>query len=413
MARRFFAAPLSLALLGALLAGCASGMVVTGGVPAKGFAAGGGPGSAPTDAVYLPRPSAEGAPAVGNSAAGLVASDAYAPEKGQGQSGLKGGELDDNAQFGRYLDYLASYQAPDVRRMEVSNRFVVRVVDAAGKSVPDASLTVLAGTSPVATLKSGSDGRALVFAPAGAATGDLAVQVRKGEMALESTLADRSATLALPGSRGAVPQTLDIAFVLDVTGSMGDELARIQQTTGDISARIKSLPAGSLAVRYGLVAYRDRNDDFVTRTHDFTQDLPAFKERLAALAAVGGGDYPEAVQEALHAAINKLSWTETDSVRLMFVVGDAPPHLDYAQDFPYPEQLRKAAAAGIKIFPIAASGLDNQGEYVFRQFAQYTGGKFLYITYGGDTPHHVGPVQENNLDDLVVGIVKTELANLE
>ncbi|MNY50218.1 hypothetical protein D3C86_1857080 [compost metagenome] len=97
----------------------------------------------------------------------------------------------------------------------------------------------------------------------------------------------------------------------------------------------------------------------------------------------------------------------------MFVVGDAPPHMDDPQDVPYTAHMVKAAQRGIKIYPLGASGLDVRGEYVFRQMAQFTGGKFLFLTYGGQTSHQVGTVQENNLDDLVVGIVKAELANLK
>ena len=225
---------------------------------------------------------------------------------------------------------------------------------------------------------------------------------------------DGSGSISIPlqAKRGNLPRRLDLGFILDVTGSMGDELGRIQTTINDISARIKSLP-GDPEVRYGLVAYRDRGDDFVTKTYDFTADLATFKTKLGSLAAAAGGDYPEDVNEGVYQGVSGLTWDSGETLRLMFVVGDAPPHMDYSQQNDYAWSMKSAAKSGIKIFPIAASGLDNQGEYVFRQMAQYTGGKFLFITYGGDTPNHVGPVQENNLDDLVVGIVKTELANLD
>ncbi len=389
---------LSLALAAALLAGCGQRAILAG---------------ASTSA-YMPGHGDMAKSRVAGTAESLAESVSgtagLAGPNAQAASGLKGGEIDDNTEFGRFLAYLDSYKASNVLRVDVSGRHVLRVVDAAGKAVPNATVKVSRDGAELASLRSASDGRVLFF-PA-QASGDFAISVRKGDLALDATLASRSATLALPGPRGTLPAKLDIAFVLDVTGSMGDELERIQQTIGDITARIKSLPAAP-QIRYGLVAFRDRTDDYVTRTEDFTQDLAAFKAKLGSLAAAGGGDYPEAVQEALHDAVSNLSWDTGDALRLMFVVGDAPPHLDYLQDHAYTSEMRKAAGAGIKIFPIAASGLDNQGEYVFRQLAQYTGGKFLYITYGGDTPHHVGPVQENDLDDLVVGIVKTELANLE
>lgn len=366
---------------------------------------------------------AEGATARAGDASGpaVMADPAYRPPtdgEGDGQgSGLKGGEIDDNSTFEKYLDYLASYRAANVNRVDVSQRYVLQVVDEDGKGVPNASVKVSVGTENVFSALSTSNGRVLFFPRAypHAATGDFVVDVTKGPLTTTATLSHESsgsATITLPGKRGTLPRRVDIGFVLDVTGSMGDELGRIQTTIHDIAARIKSLPAEP-AVRYGLVAYRDRTDDFVTRTFDFTDDLATFKSRLGSLAAAAGGDYPEDVNEGVHQGVSGLTWDQGEALRLMFLVGDAPPHMDYGQQNDYAASMKKAARNGIKIFPIAASGLDNQGEYVFRQMAQFTGGKFLFITYGGGTPHHTGPVQENNLDDLVVGIVKSELANLD
>ncbi len=103
----------------------------------------------------------------------------------------------------------------------------------------------------------------------------------------------------------------------------------------------------------------------------------------------------------------------------MFLIADAPPHLDYSQDHDYAEDVFTAVERGVKIFPIASSGLDDQGEYIFRQLAQISGGKFLFLTYGAggapgdDTTHHVDDYSVLSLDDLVVRIVQEELANLQ
>ncbi len=347
-----------------------------------------------------------------------MASDRSGSGTEQG-TGLKGGERDDNADFAAYLDYLRLAQPTQALLVDVSERYPIRIVDAASRSVPNALVTVKLGQTPVMSALTPANGRLYfhpkAFEPTKQATGDLTVTVTKGDMNLTRTLArDGKAPEAytLSGERGVIAPKLDLCFVLDVTGSMGDELGRIQATIGDIAARIKSLP-GAPTVRYGLVAYRDRGDDFITRKHDFTEDLAAFKQQLNTLAAVGGGDYPEALNPALSEAVTNLSWDDGEAVRLTFVVGDAPPKLDEAQDVPYTTSMKKALEKGIKIYPLAASGLDPLGEYVFRQLAQFTGGKFLFLTYGGETSHQVGPVQENNLDDLVVGIVKAELSHLE
>ncbi|MBM3275763.1 MAG: VWA domain-containing protein [Candidatus Sericytochromatia bacterium] len=435
---------LALALIAATLTGCPmvhAGMPAGGGssliAPARRAAEPGtsttggsaGPGAKPsgglvgsagfgligeTGGAAVPAPAAK----AGDFARGAeLGESAVAPKHPSPGSGLKGGELDDNGSFEQFLAYQKSYVATNVTRVDVSDRYLVQILDAAGKAVPNATVRLSLSGADV-SLRSASNGRVLFFPKAygiSGATGDISVDARRGELSIQGTLArdaSRSATLSFAADRGPVPRKVDIAFVLDLTGSMGDELGRIQRTIGDISARINAL-GSQPAIRYGLVGFRDRGDDFVTKKFAFTGDLATFKGRLDTFSAAGGGDYPEDVNAGVQDAVSGLDWDTGESLRLMFLVGDAPPHMDYVQGPSYATEMKKAAASGIKIFPIAASGLDNQGEYIFRQMAQFTGGKFLYITYGGDTPHHVGPVQDNNLDDLVVGIVKAELANLE
>lgn len=197
---------------------------------------------------------------------------------------------------------------------------------------------------------------------------------------------------------------------------MGDEIASIQKTIKDISTRIKQLSDKNLNIRYSLISYKDRNDAYRVKRYDFTTNLDAYQEILNELTAGGGGDYKESVNEGLSNAVSKITWTsEKEAVRLIFLIGDAPPHLDYSDDIKYPESIREAVKQGIKIYPVAASGLSPAGEYIFRQLAQFTYSRFLFLTYGGDeqtpgtTPHNVGSFGETNLDDLVVKIVKEEI----
>jgi tetrahydromethanopterin S-methyltransferase subunit G len=215
---------------------------------------------------------------------------------------------------------------------------------------------------------------------------------------------------------------LDLVFLLDATGSMSDEIERIKETVGSIAQRIEQLP-GSSAPRFGLVAFRDRGDDYVTRQWDFTSDISQFSANLANVQAGGGGDTPESVSEGLREAINLQGWSANDNgrqLRLIVLVGDAPPHIDYANDYSYPALLSEAVAKGIKIFPVGASNLDVDGEYVFRQFAQVTQGQFVFLTYangvsgapGVYTDKHVEDFTVQNLDNLIVGLVAGEVANL-
>jgi len=140
------------------------------------------------------------------------------------------------------------------------------------------------------------------------------------------------------------------------------------------------------------------------------------------VTAGGGGDPPEDIQEALRVAVQELRW-RPEAVRLGFLLGDAPPHLDYGEKFTYVDFMRAAAAGGIKMTAIGASGLDQQGEYIFRQLAQYTMGMFVFLTYGekgeskADTPwtvsHHTGDNWESrNLDTIIVQSIARELSHL-
>ena len=154
---------------------------------------------------------------------------------------------------------------------------------------------------------------------------------------------------------------------------------------------------------------------------EFTDHIRAFSDQLGQVRASGGGDYPESLNEALHTSIYEMDWREEDTIRLIFLVADAPPHLDYGQDFDYAQEMAVALANGIKIFPIAASGTDDQAEYIFRQMAQFTQARFIFLTYegpgsGGGEPGDVSTMNVSSygvqdLDDLVVRLVKDELSH--
>ena len=169
------------------------------------------------------------------------------------------------------------------------------------------------------------------------------------------------------------------------------------------------------------MAYRDLGDEYVTNLTDFTTDLGQFRSTLNQLSAAGGGDTPEAVDEAMNDAISRASWSDQPAVRLAFLVSDAGPHTDRQQQFTYLDGTREAVARGVKIYPIAASNTDAPAEYVFRQLAQQTMAGFVFLTYqpgqsagapGESTTLEAGaqPYSVERLDDLIVGIVERELA---
>jgi hypothetical protein len=118
----------------------------------------------------------------------------------------------------------------------------------------------------------------------------------------------------------------------------------------------------------GLVAYRDIGDDYVTRKVELTRDIQDLYASLLELKARGGGDWPESVNEALDVAVNKLQWTAgSDARRIVF--GDAPPHMDYAQDTKYPLTLATAKQKDIIVNAVLAGNAADT-ERVWRDIAQ-------------------------------------------
>jgi hypothetical protein len=392
------------------------------------------------DAAYstapVPKPAATGAPA------SIAVGEPYntTPILQPEYKKLSAGDTDDNAKFEDYLTYLAKYgptlkDKVDVLKVDISNRFIISVQDQDKKGIPDSIVKVESNGKTIFSGKTYSNGKTLFF-PAGvlsssdcqqqqedcSVAANYKVTVEKGALKKsgEFNSSTKNWNIELTDQREAIANpNLDITFLIDATGSMGDEISRIQSTISEISAKINAMDIKS-KVRYSLVSYKDRSDTYRVKRYDFTSNLPVFKEELDDLSAGGGGDYKESLNEGLYHAIDKVTWTDQDdAVRLVFLIADAPPHLDYSDDIQYKDSMVNAVEKGIKIYPVASSGLDNTGEYIFRQLAQFTFAKFLFITYGGDeqtagtTPHHVGEFQENNLDSLIVNIVKEELNNLK
>ena len=335
---------------------------------------------------------------------------------------IQAGEIDDNDGWEAYLEYARDYEGPPVRRTRISERYVIQVNDSLGRPVHGAHLTLqYENTGRTVKLRTHADGRALHH-PADGDTGPLDVVARHGSTAHHQPV-NRSADgaeimISLPAEATPPhPLQMDALFLLDATGSMADEIARIKETLVSIGQQISDLPQMP-ELRIAMVAYRDREDEFVTRVFDFQKDVASFLETVRAIEAEGGGDYAESLNQGLHEALTETSWRE-DAVKLVFLLADAPPHVDYAQDEDYVREMARAQATGTKIFAVASSGLDAQGEYIFRQLAQQTMGRFVFILYESGpqgeltTPHDVGDdFSVEKLDRLIVRLITEELESM-
>jgi len=334
------------------------------------------------------------------------------------------GVVDDNADFSAYLAFRNRTRV-EHRPRDVRERHLLQVRDARGRGVADAEVAIQGASGHAMWARTDTAGRVWVhpdaFDPARSAS--YAVTVRKDgrQAATDLRRGQKSAVeVRLDAAPAPVRARLDLVFLIDATGSMADEIDKLKATLHSIAGEVAALPSRP-DLCFGLVAYRDRGDAFLLRSHDFTNDLGAFQDVLNALRAGGGGDYPEAMNEALHETVHNLSWRGSGATRMVVLLADAPPHLDYGGP-QYDDDMQAALGKGIKVFGVGASGLDKQGEYIQRQIAQYTGGQFVFLTYadarnpasgpGRETVHDVRNYSVETLDRLVVRLVTQELGKL-
>jgi hypothetical protein len=190
---------------------------------------------------------------------------------------------------------------------------------------------------------------------------------------------------------GPAPR-VEVTFVLDTTGSMGGLIEGAKRRIWSIARRIgEGRPRPDL--RLALVAYRDRGDAYVTQVHDLTADMDAVYRGLMSFQANGGGDGPEHVSAALSDAVHRISWSGGPAVRVIFLVGDAPPHVDYQDGLDYRRHAREAAARGIVVEAVQC-GDDADTAAVWREIAGLASGHYARIDAQGGMPARVTPVDE-------------------
>ena len=210
----------------------------------------------------------------------------------------------------------------------------------------------------------------------------------------------------------AVPaaEKADIAFIVDATGSMMDEIQFLKDDLMDILRKVEA-KQGGVSFRTGSVFYRDVDDEYVTRTSNFSDQFSTTLSFIEQQVADGGGDYPEAVHTALEVTLQGLSWDETAKTKIAFILLDAPAHKQDNVIESLQKSIKAFAANGIKIIPIAASGADKNTEFMLRFFATATGGTYVFITndsgIGGDhIEATVGEYEVEILNDLIIRLIE-------
>ena len=342
---------------------------------------------------------------------------------------LTAGDVDDGLNWGAFLRYSerAVDQGSVLSDLRLDDRLTLRVVDRDGRPVAGARVRIDAGfrrggRTPVRglTTEAGTDGRLALFPRYDFGTGverlDVTVTAPGGGVAERQSVdltrlrGDSQQTIRLR-LRAERPQALDLAIVLDVTGSMGDEHRFLVDEFENIVRQARRrYPDADL--RFALVAYRDQGDDFVVRRWDFTRSEREMRARLEQLDAGGGGDLPEAMDEAFEAMLD-LDWRTGTAARIAFVVADAPPHAN-RMDATL-AAVREARARGLRIYPLAASGVDASAEHILRTAAVLTQGRYLWLTddSGVGNAHaepNVACYEVSRVDRLVARVIESELA---
>jgi Mg-chelatase subunit ChlD len=177
-------------------------------------------------------------------------------------------------------------------------------------------------------------------------------------------------------------ETIEVCFVLDTTGSMGGLIEGAKQKVWSIANEIlSSKPVPNL--RIGLIGYRDRKDAYVTQVHDLSEDIDDVYAKLMKFQAQGGGDTPESVNQALHEAVTKIKWNDDRKVlKLIFLVGDAPPHMDYQDDVKYPAVCKQAVKKDLIVNTVQCGSMASTTP-IWKEIAKLAEGDYVAIAQTG------------------------------
>ncbi|SMO37270.1 von Willebrand factor type A domain-containing protein [Saccharicrinis carchari] len=211
-------------------------------------------------------------------------------------------------------------------------------------------------------------------------------------------------------SATSVSDRVELAFVVDATGSMGDEMEFLKDDLKDVVQKVLKGKT-NLDVFTSTVFYRDQGDEYLVKKSGFTSDINSTVNFIAKQRADGGGDFPEAVHTALKTAFNELQWSDKAKARIAFLLLDAPPHYTSEIIAEVQQQTLRAAEKGIKIIPVTASGIDKETEFLMRFMAMATNGTYIFITNdSGIGNHHiqasVGDYEVELLNDLLVRLIR-------
>ncbi|MBQ7639889.1 MAG: VWA domain-containing protein [Bacteroidales bacterium] len=305
-----------------------------------------------------------------------------------------------------------------------ASRYALHVQDASGKPVVGATVELLESGTVVWKARTSNAGDAQLwydlFAARGQERAPTSLQIRINGVLQETapvvtTFTDEAKINTYVASTTAPEARADVAFIVDATGSMGDEIAFLKEDLLSILERVaqsqESITIRTAAVFYRDKIYRDTRDSYLTRYDDFTTPAKtsAFVRKQD---AEGGGDLPEAVHSGLETSIQNLSWNTKARARLAFLLLDAPAHIDHQGVVESLQaSIRTYSEMGIRLIPVLASTSDKSTEFMCRDFAIVTGGTYTFLTDDSGVGNRhlvptVGEFQVEKLNDLLFRLIE-------
>lgn len=309
-------------------------------------------------------------------------------------------------------------KASKVWEFNVDKRIAVKVTDAAGKAVSGARVEATMDSKIIWSTVTDNHGNANLWLNLfdGKELDDdavLKVRINGKEQSGTPVISypqdgDAKVNSYKASQKADIENSVDVAFVVDATGSMEDEIRFLQDDIEDIIGKASAI--NSASIRTGAIFYRDEEDEYVTRSSQLTAKTADTREFIRHQSAYGGGDYPEAVHTALEATLQELDWNVYAKSRIAFLILDAPAHLKTKVVESLHKSIEKFADMGIIIIPVAASGADLQTEFMLRNFAIVTNGTYTFLTndsgVGGDhLEPRVGEFEVEKLNELMTRLI--------
>ena len=335
----------------------------------------------------------------------------------QFQGGLTAGEHDDLLNPELYADYVRrsdlGQQIAGLPQLDTRRVLTVSVNDRRGQPVGRSMVEVQCADGNRIMLQTQSDGTVVLFPELDRLGRSIRVRAAGQDwrsVEIAPGAGGQRVTFTAAANAAQQAPKLDLMLVIDTTGSMGDEIQYLQRELAGLVGALRARHPG-LDLRVGFVFYRDVHDAYVTHTVPFTRDVSAAQGELVQQGAGGGGDYPEAMEQALVRAAGQ-AW-RADAVKTMLLVADAPPHdADVAVAWHAGEVLR---AKRVQVVPVAASGVGDSAEYLMRGLAALTQSRYTFLTddSGIGNPHAPPAIDcylVTRLDALLRRVIDSQLA---